>query len=83
VQRGEPIDNERYHKLVGQLIYLSHTRPDISFAMSVVSSYIYDPRKGHMDAVYQILKYLKSAPEKGLIYRKNGHLNIKSYCDSD
>jgi hypothetical protein len=39
--------------------------------------------KGHMDAVYQILRYLKSAPGKGLIYRKNGHLNIEGYCDSD
>jgi hypothetical protein len=36
--------------------------------------------KGHMDAVYQILRYLKSAPGKGLIYRKNGHLNIEGYA---
>jgi hypothetical protein len=48
---------------------------------------MHDPRKGHMDAVYQILRYMKSAPGKGLIYRliyrKNGHLNIEDYCDSD
>ena len=36
-----------------------------------------------MDAVYQILRYLKSAPGKGLIFRKNGHVNIEGYCDSD
>jgi hypothetical protein len=44
---------------------------------------MHDPRKGHMDTEYQILRYLKSAPGKGLIYRKNEHLNIEGYCDSD
>jgi hypothetical protein len=48
----EPIDRERYQRLVGRLIYLSHTRPDISFVVSVVSRYMHDPREGHMDAVY-------------------------------
>jgi hypothetical protein len=79
-EADEPVDKERYQRLVSRLIYLSHTRPDISFA---VSRYMHDPRKGHMDAMYQILRYLKSAPGKGLIYRKNGHFNIKGYCDSD
>jgi Reverse transcriptase (RNA-dependent DNA polymerase) len=60
-------DRERYQRLVGCLIYLSHTHPDISFVVSVVSRYMHDPREGHMDAVYQILRYLKSAPRKGLI----------------
>jgi hypothetical protein len=73
-EAGEPVDRERYQ---------SHTRPDISFAVSVVSRYIHDPREGHMDAVYQILRYLKNASGKRLIFRKNGHLNIEGYCDSD
>jgi Reverse transcriptase (RNA-dependent DNA polymerase) len=51
-EAGEPVDQERYQRLVGRLIYLSHTRADISFAVSVVSRYMYDPREGHMDAVY-------------------------------
>jgi Reverse transcriptase (RNA-dependent DNA polymerase) len=79
----EPVDREKYQRLVGRLIYLSHTCPDISFAVSVVSRYMHDPREGHMDVVYQILRYLKNAPGKGLIFRKNGHLNIEGYCDSD
>ncbi|XP_020270762.1 uncharacterized protein LOC109845935 [Asparagus officinalis] len=82
-EAGEPVDRDRYQRLVGRLIYLSHTRPDISFAMSVVSHYMHDPRKGHMDAVYQILRYLKSAPGKELILRKNKHMSIEGYCDSD
>jgi hypothetical protein len=82
-EAGESVDRERYQRLVGRLIYLSHTRPDISFAVSVVSRYMHDPREGHMDAVYHILRYLKSAPGKGLIFRKNEYLNIEGYCDSD
>jgi hypothetical protein len=82
-EAGEPIDKKRYWRLVGRLIYLSHTRPYKSFAVSVVCRYMHDLRKGHMNTVYQILRYLKSAPGKMLIYRKNEHLNIKGYCDSN
>ncbi|XP_020254028.1 uncharacterized protein LOC109831099 [Asparagus officinalis] len=79
----EPVDRNRYQRLVGRLIYLSHTHSDISFAVIVVGRYMYDPRKDHINAVYQILRYLKSAPGKGLIFRKNEHVSIKGYCDSD
>jgi hypothetical protein len=80
---GEQFDRERYQRLVDRLIYLCHTRPDISFAVSVVSRYMYDPRKDHMDTVFHIPSYLKSAPGKGLIFGNNGHMNIVGYCDSD
>jgi hypothetical protein len=86
-EAGESVDRERYQRLVGRLIYLSHTRPDISFVVSVVSRYMHDPREGHMDAVYQILRYLKNALGKGLrviviqtglvaLMTGNPHLNI-------
>jgi hypothetical protein len=80
---GEQVDRERYQRMVGRLIYLCHTRPDISFGVSVVSRYMHNPKKGHMDAVYHILRYLKSAPGKGQIFRKNWHMNVEDYCDSD
>jgi Reverse transcriptase (RNA-dependent DNA polymerase) len=83
VEAGESVDKERYQRLVGRLIYLSHIRPDISFAVSMVSRYMHVPRKDYMDAAYQILRYLKSASGKRLIYQKNGHLNIEGYCDLD
>jgi hypothetical protein len=44
---------------------------------------MHDLRKDHMDAVFHILRYLKNAPRKGLIFRNNGHMNIEGYCDSD
>jgi len=80
---GHPVNKERYQRLVGRLIYLCHTRPDISYAVSVVSRYMHDPRSGHLDAVYQILRYLKSSPGKGLMFKSHGHLNLEGYCDAD
>jgi len=63
-ESGNPVNKESYQRLVGRLIYLCHTRPDISYAVSVVSRYMHDPRSGHLDAVYRILRYLKSSPGK-------------------
>jgi hypothetical protein len=51
--------------------------------VSMVSRYMHDPRTEHMDAIYRILRYLKSCPGKGLWFKKNNHLNVKGYCDVD
>ena len=78
-----PTNKERYQRLVGKLIYLTHTRPDISYAVSVVSQFMHDPSDRHMDAVNRILAYLKSSPGKGIMFSKHGHLDISGYTDSD
>ncbi|PNX72348.1 pentatricopeptide repeat-containing protein mitochondrial-like, partial [Trifolium pratense] len=57
-----PTDKDRYQRLVGRLIYLAHTRPDIAYAVSVVSQFMHSPSEEHMNAVYRILRYLKNAP---------------------
>lgn len=69
-ESGDPVNKERYQRLVGRLIYLCHTRPDITYVVSVVSRYMHDPRSGHMDAVYRILRYLKGSLGKGLWFKK-------------
>ena len=78
-----PADKGRYQRLVGKLIYLSHTRLDIVYAMSVVSQFMHCPSEDHMSAVAQILHYLKSSPGKRLMFSKNNHLNIEGYMDTD
>jgi hypothetical protein len=80
---GTPVDKERYQRLVGRLIYLSHTRPDIAFAVSVVSQFMLDPKSSHMEAVYRILRYLKSCPGKDLLYTKQENLQVECYIDAD
>jgi hypothetical protein len=78
-----PANKKRYQRLVGKLIYLSHTRPDIAYAVSVVSQFMYCPSEDHINVVLRILRYLKSSPGKGLMFSRNGHLNVKEYTDAD
>jgi hypothetical protein len=80
---GELTENERYQRLVGRLIYLSHTRPDISYAVGIVSQFMHEPRTSHLDAVYRILRYLKSAPGKGILFSNHGHLKLEAFTDAD
>jgi hypothetical protein len=79
----DPTDKDRYQRLVGRLIYLSHTRPDIAYAVSVVSQFMHAPSKEHMEVVYRILRYLKGSPGRGLLFTKNSISNIEGYTDSD
>ncbi|KAA0049978.1 reverse transcriptase [Cucumis melo var. makuwa] len=59
------VDKEQYQRLVGKLIYLSHTHPDISFVVSDVSQFMQAPYEKHMETVKRILRYLKTTPIKG------------------
>lgn len=63
-----PTNKERYQRLIGRLIYLSHTRPDIAYVVSVVSRFMHAPSERHMNAVVRIIKYLKNAPGKGIMF---------------
>jgi hypothetical protein len=78
-----PTNKERYQRLVRRLIYLSHTRPDLAYAVSVVSQFMHSPNEVHMNAVHRILRYLKFAPGKGLMFSKHGHLEVEGYTDAD
>nr|CAA36616.1 unnamed protein product [Solanum tuberosum] len=83
VKEGKLIDKGQYQRLVGKLIYLSHTRPDISFAVSLVIQFMHYPREEHQEAVYRILRYLKSSPGKGLFFKKNEQRSLEAYTDAD
>ena len=78
-----PTNRDRYQRLVGRLIYLSHTRPDIAYAVSVVSQFMHSPSEAHMGAVERILRYLKSSPGRGIMFSKNDHCRIEGYTDAD
>lgn len=83
VKDGTPVDTGRYQRLVGKLIYLSHTRPDIAFAVSMVSQFMHTPYEEHLAAVYRILRYLKSSPGKGLFFKKCEERGVEAYTDAD
>ncbi|WJZ84536.1 hypothetical protein VitviT2T_004136 [Vitis vinifera] len=77
-------DKGRYQRLVGRLMYLTHTRPYLAYALSVVSQCMHNPGEQHMNAVMRILRYLKNAPGKGILFAKNvDHQSIEVYTDAD
>ncbi|RVW30967.1 Retrovirus-related Pol polyprotein from transposon TNT 1-94 [Vitis vinifera] len=73
----------RYRRLVGKLNYLTITRPDISFPVSVVSQFLQSPCDSHWDAVIRILRYIKSTPGQGVLYENRGHTQVVGYTDAD
>jgi hypothetical protein len=72
-----------YQQIVGKLIYLTITRPDITFAVSLVSGYMHAPTVQHLGMVKRILRYLKGTIGRGIVMTRNGHNNIMGYVDSD
>ncbi|XP_059077173.1 uncharacterized mitochondrial protein AtMg00810-like [Cryptomeria japonica] len=79
-----PVDKGRYQRLVGRLMYLAHTRPNLAYALSIVSQFMHNPGEQHMNAVMRILRYLKSAPGKGILFTKReDYQNVDAYTDAD
>ncbi|RZC11556.1 Retrovirus-related Pol polyprotein from transposon RE1 [Glycine soja] len=80
--KGDPVDTTRYQRLVGRLIYLSYTRPNIAFVVSLVSQFMQSPHEEHLEAVHRILRYLKSTPGRGLFFKKTGQQAIEVFTDA-
>ncbi|KAJ9683695.1 hypothetical protein PVL29_019319 [Vitis rotundifolia] len=76
-------DRDRYQRLVGRLIYLSHTCLDIAFSASMISQFMHAPGPEHFETVYRILRYLKGTLGRGLLFKSRGHLHLEAYTDAD
>ncbi|KAL0368365.1 UNVERIFIED_CONTAM: Retrovirus-related Pol polyprotein from transposon RE1 [Sesamum calycinum] len=72
-----------YHRLVGRLLYLCFSRPDISFVVQQLSQFLQHPRVPHWDAAMYLLCYLKGTPGLGLFFPANTSLQLCAYSDSD
>ncbi|KAK6160246.1 hypothetical protein DH2020_003627 [Rehmannia glutinosa] len=80
---GKPVDQTRYRALIGSLLYLTASRPDITFAIGVCARFQSAPKESHMTAAKRILRYLKGCQEVGLWYPKEGGFKLIGYSDSD
>ena len=67
---------------MGSLIYLTLTRIDISYVVGVMSRYMQNPKKPHLEAARKILRYVKSTLGYGLLYKKSGDYKLIGFCDA-
>lgn len=76
-------DPTRYRRLVGKLIYLTISRPEITYSVNTLSQFMQEPKIHHLKATHRLLQYLKAAPGQGLLFSSNGPLHLAGYCDAD
>ncbi|XP_071727546.1 uncharacterized protein [Rutidosis leptorrhynchoides] len=72
-----------YKKLVGKLIYIALTKPDIAYSVHCLSQYMHAPLNSHMKAALRVLRYLKGSPGKGITIKKFSDLTLSGFVDSD
>nr|GEY16717.1 putative ribonuclease H-like domain-containing protein [Tanacetum cinerariifolium] len=80
---GEDVDMHTYRSMIGLLMYLTSSRPDIMFAVCTCARFQVTPKASHLHAVKRIFRYLKGKPHMGLGYPKNSPFDLVAYSDSD
>jgi len=80
---GKPVDQSLYRSMIGSLLYLTASRPDIMFSVCLCARFQANPKESHLSAVNSILRYLKHTPSIGLWYPKGASLDLLGYSDSD
>jgi isopentenyldiphosphate isomerase len=75
-KNGEAVDQREYRSMIGSLLYLTVTRPDIQFIVCLCIHFQVSPRSSHRTAVQQIFRYLKHTPEFGIWYSASSSLDL-------
>jgi hypothetical protein len=76
-------DIASYRRLVGKLLYLTTTRPDIAFVTQQLSQFLSCPTHTHYDTSSGVVRYLKSSPGRGLFFRRDSQLHLLGFIDAD
>ncbi|WVZ25460.1 hypothetical protein V8G54_004004 [Vigna mungo] len=74
---------DRYRCLVGRLIYLCFTRPELTYCVHMLSQFLQQPKQDHWNAALRVVRYLKGNPDQGILLRKDNNLILSGWCDSD
>lgn len=82
--KGVPMpDPSKYQKLIGKLIYLTITRPDVSFTVQLLSQFMHKLTSVHMQAGKRLLRYLAGTTKQGILLASKSAAQLTAYCDSD
>ncbi|GJS77720.1 hypothetical protein Tco_0727601 [Tanacetum coccineum] len=82
-EEGESVDNTKYRGMIGSLLYLTTSRPDIMFSVCLCARFQEDPKTSHLEAVKRIFRYVKGTTHLGLWYPKGSGIETIVYADSD
>ena len=77
------MDATLYRKMIGSLMYLTNTRPNLCFDVNTPSEYMVDPRHAHLIAVKHVMRYLKGTMDYGFKYVVDSEINLLGYSDLD
>nr|GEU99776.1 uncharacterized mitochondrial protein AtMg00810-like [Tanacetum cinerariifolium] len=80
---GIPVDQTRYRSMIGSLMYLTASRPDLVFTVCVCARYQSKPTKNHLEAVKRVFRYLQGTINMGLWYSKDTAMALTAYVDTD
>ncbi|GJS95220.1 hypothetical protein Tco_0802188 [Tanacetum coccineum] len=81
--QGIPVDPTYYHGMIGSLMYLTSSKPDLVFAICMCTRYQAKPTEKHLHAVKRIFRYLKGTTNMGLWYWKDTGIALTAYADAD
>ncbi|XP_075103379.1 uncharacterized protein LOC142177987 [Nicotiana tabacum] len=76
-------DITSYQRLLGKLLYLTVTRPDIAFSVQTLSQFMQKPKKSHIEAALRVVKYFKNHPGQGVLLSSQKRSVISVFCDAD
>lgn len=74
------LDASLYRRLTGRLIYLTISRPDIVFSVRILSQFMANPRQSLLDAVHQLLRYIKQSLGLGILFSSSSTLQLDAFC---
>ena len=80
---GKSVDSSLYRSMIGSLLYLTSSRPDISYSVGVCVRYQTNSKESHMTALKRIIKYVKIIAEFGVWYSKDTNDVLVGYSDAD
>ena len=82
-ESSELVDVTQYRQIIGSLMYLTNTRPDICFVVNTLSQYLVQPRHVHLIAAKHVMRYLKATINFGIYYDGSHEYKLYGYMNAD